>query len=172
MVRLQLAEGWDPILHPRYWRMVHRLPENSRGKLPRASLSQLFSISEFNASSSDRPTLIQEFRGADFIERACVVPLDFSCFPGHFPDGPVVPGVLELDWAIEMAADILGRSPQVESIRSLKFGHPLRPGDAFRIKVCVSAEGKLDMRLWGEENEYARGRVRLSPEPVGSGESP
>ncbi len=172
MVRLQLAEGWDPILHPRYWRIVHRLPENSRGKLTRASLSELFSISEFNASSSDRPTLIEEFRGAKFLERACVVPLDLSCFPGHFPDGPVVPGVLELDWAIEMAADILGRSPQVESIRSLKFGYPLRPGDSFRIKVCVSADVELDMRLWSEEHEFARGRVRVSPEPVGSGDSP
>ncbi len=172
IIRLQLAEDWDPIFHPRYWRMVPQLPENSRGKLTRASLSKLFSISEFDASSSDRPTLIEEFRGPKFLERACVVPHDLSCFPGHFPDGPVVPGVLELDWAIEMAADILGQSPQVESVQSLKFMHPLRPGDSFRIKVCVSAEGKLDLRLWGEEHEFARGRVRLSPEPVGSGDSP
>ena len=170
-LRLRLAEDWDPILHPRYWRMVRQLPEDSRGKLTRASLSQLFSISGFKSSSSDRPTLIEEFRGARFLERACTVPFDLSCFPGHFPDGPVVPGVLELDWAIEMAADILGRSPNVESVQSLKFMNPLRPGDSFRIKVSVSAAGKLDLRLWGEEHEFARGRVRLSLEPVDSGET-
>jgi 3-hydroxymyristoyl/3-hydroxydecanoyl-(acyl carrier protein) dehydratase len=113
--------------------------------------------------------MVEEFRGENFIERACVVPLDLSCFPGHFPDGPVVPGVLEFDWAIEMAADMLGQSPRIESIEVLKFVHPLRPGDAFRIKVHIADEGKLDLRLWGEEVEFARGRVKLSSEKSARG---
>jgi acyl-coenzyme A synthetase/AMP-(fatty) acid ligase/3-hydroxymyristoyl/3-hydroxydecanoyl-(acyl carrier protein) dehydratase len=167
-LRQRLAEDWDPILHPRYWRMVDKLPENSRGKLTRTSLSQFFSVSGFIPSSSDRPTLIEEFRGVSFLERACTVPPDLSCFPGHFPDGPVVPGVLELDWAIEMAADILGYSPKVESVKSLKFMYPLRPEDLFRIKVTVSTAGKLDFRLWSKDHEFSRGRVRLLLEPVDS----
>ena len=169
MIRSRLAEDWDPILHPRYWRMVHQLPEDSRGKLTRASLTRLFASARSDALASDSPMIVEEFRGENFIERACVVPLDLSCFPGHFPDGPVVPGVLEFDWAIEMAADMLGQSPQIESIEVLKFVYPLRPGDAFRIKVRIADEGKLDLRLWGEEVEFARGRVKLSSEKSARG---
>lgn len=148
--------------------MVHQLPENSRGKLTREALTQLFAASEFRSPLSERPEVVEEFRGADFLERACVVPPDLACFPGHFPDDPVVPGVLEFDWALELAADLLGRSPRVETIESLKFLSPLRPGNSFRISVRISRESKLYLRLWGEESEFAKGRVQLFSENLGS----
>jgi 3-hydroxymyristoyl/3-hydroxydecanoyl-(acyl carrier protein) dehydratase len=36
------------------------------------------------------------------------VPLELDCWPGHFPNWSVVPGVLQLDWVIEIIAKWLG----------------------------------------------------------------
>jgi acyl-CoA synthetase (AMP-forming)/AMP-acid ligase II len=162
-LRHELGDAWDPVLHPRHWRMVDQLPVNTQGKLTKDALEQLFDVRESAGAMPDRPELLEEFRGPDFVERACVVPGDLACLPGHFPGAPVVPGVLQLDWALEMAAALCDGTPQVTEIESLKFSQPLRPGDAFRIQVRAVAPDRLELRIWGEKGENGRGRVRIEP---------
>lgn len=157
-----LAEDWDPVLHPRLWRALRRLPESPQGKVSAAALRALFGGPEAGAAPVERPEVLEERRGEDFIERSCRVPPDLSCFAGHFPDVPVVPGVLQLDWALELAAELLGATPSVEAIESLKFRSALGPGARFRVRVRMEPR-RIDLRLWWEGEEYAVGAVRLVP---------
>jgi acyl-coenzyme A synthetase/AMP-(fatty) acid ligase len=169
-LRAELGADWDPVLHPRHWRMVQQLPENSQGKVTRGALAQLFGAQAAALPASDRPEVLEEFRGPDFVERSCRVPTDLVCLPGHFPGAPVVPGVLQLDWALEMAASLYGRAPRVIELESLKFLVTLRPGDAFRIQIRAVDEDRLELRAWGEAGEHAWGRVLI--ERMVSGEEP
>ena len=105
--------------------------------------------------------MLEEFRGVDFLERSCRVPRDLRCFEGHFPDNPIVPGVLQLDWAMELASELTEIPLCVEEIESLKFLAPLRPDDSFRISVRVVDAAQVEFRISGEDVKYARGRVRL-----------
>lgn len=161
-IRSTLVESWDPVMHPRYWRMVHQLPEDSVGKLTKEALAGLFSSAGFNEFLMDRPILLDEFYGSHFIERACQVPEDLSCFPGHFPGNPMVPGVLEIDWALDTASQLLGGAPRISKIDSLKFLTTLRPGDFFRVNVRKSQDGKLRLRIWGDDAEFVKGTISLA----------
>lgn len=164
-LRAVLADAWDPVLHPRYWRVVSRLPANPQGKLTREALHRLFAAREPAVSNTDRPEVLEQFRGIDFIERACRVPGDLACFDGHFPGFPVVPGVLQLGWAMELAAELLEDAPCLDEIKFLKFPAPLRPGDSFRINVRIVDESHVAFRIASDDLEYARGRVCLAERP-------
>jgi acyl-CoA synthetase (AMP-forming)/AMP-acid ligase II/3-hydroxymyristoyl/3-hydroxydecanoyl-(acyl carrier protein) dehydratase len=157
-----LAGDWDPVLHPRYWRVLAETPANAQGKITLAALRDLFRRPDSVGTETDRPEVLEQLRESNVLERGCRVPRDLGCFPGHFPGAPVVPGVLQLDWVMELATELLNESPRIAEIESLKFSAPLRPGDSFRILVRVVAKSRVDFRIWGESGAYARGRVRLA----------
>lgn len=110
---------------------------------------------------SDRPEVQEERRGEGWLERRCRVPDDLSCFDGHFPDGAIVPGVLQLAWAFGLAAELLGEEPRIAELETVRFRTPLLPGDAFDVGVRTRAGGRIEFRVRGERGEHAVGRARL-----------
>src|ERR1700760_3948401 len=67
-------------------------------------------------------------------------------FPGHFPDYPVMPGVLIIEaiaqsGAVLMSkslnADVTGKTIYFTSVDNCKFRNPVRPGDVLRMPVEV-----------------------------------
>jgi 3-hydroxymyristoyl/3-hydroxydecanoyl-(acyl carrier protein) dehydratase len=162
VLRTCLADAWDPVLHPRYWRVVSELPANSQGKVTLDALRSLFRPLESENAEADRPIMLDQFRGDDYLERSCQVPEDLGCFSGHFPGHPVVPGALQLDWALDVAAELLDAPPRVAELESMKFPAPLGPGQIFRIRVRNVADNRIDFTISGEDTDHARGRVRLA----------
>jgi 3-hydroxyacyl-[acyl-carrier-protein] dehydratase len=61
---------------------------------------------------------------------------DHPSLPGHFPDAPLVPGVLILDEVIAALRD-WQKNYELSAIRAVKFLHPLKPEQQFAI--CLSA---------------------------------
>ena len=150
------------MLHPRYWRFALELPENLQGKVTQPLLRAMFRKVDWGRLGVDRPEMLGESRSEDAIERAALVPWDLSCFPGHFPDHFIVPGVLQLDWALGLAEVLLGRVPEVQKIESLKLLMPLEPGARFRVRVESASPTLLEFRLWFEDVVFAKGRVLLA----------
>ena len=67
-------------------------------------------------------------------------------FPGHFPDNPVMPGVLIIEalaqtGAVLMSkslnADVTGRTIMFMSVDNARFRSPVRPGMVLRMEVTV-----------------------------------
>ena len=165
VLRACLEDAWDPVLHPRYWRVVSRLPANSQGKVPLDALRSLFRPPESAGAEADRPILLEQFRGRDYLERSCRVPRDLACFAGHFPGHPVVPGALQLDWVMDVATELLDAPPRIAELESLKFPAPLGPDHVFRIHVRNVANNRIDFTISAEGVDYTRGRVRLARGP-------
>lgn len=162
-----LGQSWDSVLIPRLWRTAPALPENFRGKLAVAPLRALFEspLGERTAIAGieDRPEVLEAIRSETSAEWRCRVPPDLSCWPGHFPDSPVVPGVLQVDWAMDLASELLGGLPRLCEVEQVTFRDPLRPGDTFRIRVDAEANAWLRFRIWSEGAEHASGRARVQP---------
>ena len=90
-------------------------------------------------------------------------------FAGHYPDEPVVPGVLLCEAALQVGAILLAKDPQIEKdslpvvtrIDEVRFKHLVRPGDTIEVEVAlrerladayfftgkVSVSGKVAARL-------------------------
>ncbi|HCU23580.1 MAG TPA: 3-hydroxyacyl-[acyl-carrier-protein] dehydratase FabZ [Deltaproteobacteria bacterium] len=109
------------------------------------------------------------------IQRGCVVALknvtfNEPYFQGHFPDNPVMPGVLQIE-AMVKASGILATyqtefNPQTHvmilmEMNNIKFRKPVKPGDQLRIEVTLLLEDKI-FKMKGE--------IRCGEEIVSSAE--
>lgn len=94
---------------------------------------------------------------------------DLDVFQGHYPDFPVLPGVLQLESCFQAGAVLIGKSvptedgqvPVVTRVNNVQFRKMVRPGDtldlevdleeqianAFMLKGKVSVNGKVTARL-------------------------
>ena len=50
-----------------------------------------------------RPDILATRPSPDGIRVDLRVPADLACFPDHFPGFPLLPGVVQLDWALALA---------------------------------------------------------------------
>ena len=110
------------------------------------------------------PDLLAERREAGRWERDLRVPPDLECWPGHFPDWAVVPGVLQVDWVMRFVSEILGAAPKLERIDGLKFKRPLGPGECLTLFLEREPGGAaFRFRLARGEDVFSLGRLVLAP---------
>gem|GEM_PF-2337850 len=82
-------------------------------------------------------------------------------FSGHFPEFPVMPGVLLLDLLINLGARIRGITPEkifLKELKKVRFRQQVRPGDQIELEARVT-ETHL-VKGWGLKD----GRVVLEAE--------
>ncbi len=53
---------------------------------------------------------------------------DLKWFEGHFPDNPVLPGVVQVHWAVSLAKKLLVSETQFSQVENLKFKSVVLPG--------------------------------------------
>jgi len=70
------------------------------------------------------------------------VPHDLSYFPGHFPDNPVLPGVVQLLWVEHFAERYLGTPRGARRMEMIKFKKLVLPGTEITLALKLSADGR------------------------------
>lgn len=63
-----------------------------------------------------------------------------ACVDGHFPEFPIVPGFVQVGWALDVARALTG-GRALRRIEALKFKHVLRPGETIVVAVERSTGG-------------------------------
>ena len=76
------------------------------------------------------------------------VPADHPAFQGHFPETPILPGVVLLAWMQSMVRSLIGAPQPNLRCRNLKFLRPVRPGDqlVFDVKVLAARSNFAKIR--------------------------
>jgi 3-hydroxyacyl-[acyl-carrier-protein] dehydratase len=91
-----------------------------------------------------------------------VIRADHPTLPGHFPDAPLVPGVVILDEVLAALMEWRENS-QLTGIRTVKFLAPLKPEQPFTI--CLSAEnersGEVNFCCRAEDRVIVEGRLEV-----------
>lgn len=93
-------------------------------------------------------------------------------FMGHFPDAPIMPGVLILEALAQAAGVLLGlvlnndRNKKIAlflGVQKAKFRHPVRPGDLLILKAdftLISAKGgKASAKAYVDSRVVAEGEL-------------
>jgi 3-hydroxymyristoyl/3-hydroxydecanoyl-(acyl carrier protein) dehydratase len=110
------------------------------------------------------PEVLEERRGEDCVEQRIRIPGHLDCWPGHFPGHPVVPGVLQVHWAIALAARWLGARPAVRRIEVLKFKQLLLPGRELTLRVARGRRPEsFHFELVDGDEIFSTGRVMTGP---------
>ncbi|WP_051362211.1 ApeI family dehydratase [Solimonas soli] len=72
---------------------------------------------------------------ADLVEIDLAVPAALPCFADHFPQQPMLPGVLQLGWAVRLAQRHFGIAGAMRQATQLKFQHPITPDVALTLRL-------------------------------------
>ena len=71
---------------------------------------------------------------------------ELPCFTGHFPGQPLLPGVVQLHWAVSLAAStwpIRYAATHFAGTKAIKFKSPVLPGSALTITLQPNTSGVL-----------------------------
>ena len=91
-----------------------------------------------------------------------VIESDHPVFPGHFPGQPVLPGVVLLERALELAREALDPAAVLAGVPVAKFLKPLRPGETLMIGLEPVSAGQLRFVCRSDAGLAAHGTFRLA----------
>lgn len=174
----------------RYFKIVEKMPRNQQGKFEKSEFENALFASpkpvwsggrvneagkicygsgqnlesalncDTNASCVKFDEGGERLDGAQKYEFGAIMHAGLEIFESHFPNLPLLPGFIQLDYVFELACgvgiDVSGAST-VENLKFMKF---VRPGDALR--VCFEKRGgKLYFELFCNGEKCSVGRATL-----------
>jgi len=157
-LKQHLAKTQDTAALPRYWRFAAALPRNPQAKIREQDFQTAFTVPQtapqWAVLHANEETREYAFEG--------VVPLDLTYFGGHFADFPLVPGVIEVQWAMDLAARFDWGRKAVQHIENLKYQHFVRPNDTVQLTLRHdAAKNKIHFAIRQGDTPCASGRVVL-----------
>lgn len=108
------------------------------------------------------PEILSEQHHQDEVILSINIPANLDYFKGHFPDAPVLAGVVQLNWAIEFAQQKLSLAQSdVENVEVLKFKHLTVPEQKLTLTLIKKNSHKFTFNYSSNKGVHASGRVVL-----------
>ncbi|CAI8725200.1 AMP-binding protein [Pseudomonas sp. IT-P294] len=156
-LRQHLSQHCEALALPRRWRMLRQLPLNAQGKLPQADVEALLL-----APRPKAPQVLEQVELEGEWSLQLAVPPDLAYFSGHFPKTPVLPGVVQVDWALSLGQQLMKLPEKFAGMEVLKFQQLVRPGDEVQLHLRFDPErGKLYFAYRNETATCSSGRILL-----------
>jgi acyl-coenzyme A synthetase/AMP-(fatty) acid ligase/3-hydroxymyristoyl/3-hydroxydecanoyl-(acyl carrier protein) dehydratase len=164
-LRAVLAATVEAIALPRRWRYPDRLPLNAQGKTTQAALAALLTPPPARPTM---PEIVSLQCGADDdpqrVELTLRIPADLLYFDGHFGDTPILPGVVQLDWAIAFGRRYFDMPPLFGGVHALKFQQVIAPESTVMLELRYdAAKTSLSFRMHSAAGQHASGRIAFAP---------
>ena len=91
------------------------------------------------------------------------LPENLIYFDGHFEDKPILPGVVQIHWAIELAYKHLKIEGEFIGVDILKFKQIITPGYLVEIELVYDPiKGTLNFTYTSEQGNHSVGRVKFA----------
>jgi acyl-coenzyme A synthetase/AMP-(fatty) acid ligase/3-hydroxymyristoyl/3-hydroxydecanoyl-(acyl carrier protein) dehydratase len=159
-LRKHLSQHCEALALPRRWRLVRQLPLNSQGKLPQAEVEALLL-----APRPKAPQVLEQIESEGEWSLQLSVPPDLAYFSGHFPKAPVLPGVVQVEWALNLGRQLLNLGGAFAGMEVLKFQQLVRPGDEIQLHLRFDPErSKLYFAYRNDTATCSSGRILLDVE--------
>ncbi|MCY1043149.1 AMP-binding protein [Corallococcus sp. bb12-1] len=153
-LREKLAPHFESSALPRRFRYLEAMPVNSQGKSTEAALAALF--------DPRRPPFQVLERAPERVLLSVDVQEGSPFFDGHFPGTPILPGVVQVEWALLLGREHFALPPDFLRMETLKFQQVIPPGTQLTLELTWAAEsGRLGFKLTSAAGAHASGRIVL-----------
>ncbi|MDO6618474.1 thioester dehydrase [Pseudomonadota bacterium] len=116
---------------------------------------------------STLPQIISQTSTDDGISWQLFVAAELDFFKGHFDEQPVLPGVTQLDWAIQLGSNAFGYEPTVATLEVLKFQQLLLPNSHVELFISHNAaKAKLTFVYRDADKRFASGRIAFDTSKI------
>jgi 3-hydroxymyristoyl/3-hydroxydecanoyl-(acyl carrier protein) dehydratase len=86
---------------------------------------------------------------------------DLGWFRGHFPGKPVLPGVVQLNWAVVVAQAVFGIRELPGEVLRLKFKSIVVPPCTIVLTLTRPAQADVYFEYTGSERQFSQGQLRF-----------
>lgn len=157
ILRKHLSQHCEALALPRRWRLLRQMPFNSQGKLAQADVEALLL-----AARPKAPEVLEQSETEGEWSLQLSVPPDLAYFSGHFPKAPVLPGVVQVEWALNLGRQLLNLTAPFAGMEVLKFQQLVRPGDEIQLHLRFDPErSKLYFAYRNDTATCSSGRILL-----------
>jgi len=112
-----------------------------------------------------QPNIIEEKVTDEGVELTLWVDAELDYFKGHFPNVPILAGVAQLNWAVELGVEKLNLpSAKVKDVEVLKFQEVITPNTTLVLALTKTKSNKFTFRYASDKGVHASGRVVLDLE--------
>ena len=109
-----------------------------------------------------RPEVLKIERSDDGVRLELRIPGELAYFPDHFPRFPMVPGVVQLAWAVAYGKEHLGFNAGCKRVAGLKFQHPMLPKDHAQLVLTRAGASELAFAYEKSGRPCSMGRIFFS----------
>jgi len=101
------------------------------------------------------------------VELSLCIPPQLVYFDGHFDAIAIVPGVVQIHWAMHYGQVYLPLAGRFARMEAIKFKELLLPGQALQLRLRYNAaQQKLEFRYAAADTEFSSGRIYLYADHV------
>lgn len=115
------------------------------------------------------PDVIEKVENENSVEFTLFVPKHLDYFNGHFPDAPILAGVVQLHWAVEYTKQAFNLADcEVINLEVIKFQVVIVPDQSLILTLTRKSNDKFLFTYVSERGQHASGRIVFESCVVGS----
>ena len=108
------------------------------------------------------PDILAVEEGDAAIRLKLFIPSTTKWFNGHFPEQPVLPGVVQVDWAIKLAKAVFPNRGKFSHITNLKFTSVVMPDTELTLALTVaSAKASVSFHYFNTTESFSTGNIKF-----------
>jgi acyl-CoA synthetase (AMP-forming)/AMP-acid ligase II len=161
LLQQHLVGGFESLVIPKRWHFCPALPLDARGKRTVAALKNLFAAPKVETRSM--PVVLSHQSGAEEVF-SLGLPETHLVFQGHFQDNPILPGVVQVDWAIRLGQQAFGELGSFQAVTHLKFIGIIRPNEPLELRLTLDPDRvRMAFQYFVPSGRKASGVVVFTP---------
>ena len=135
---------------PQRWRFLPEIPKTSAGKIDKTKIIKIFNL------NLSYPLIFEKKNTNESAKITLAFLRNSNFFNGHFPDIPILPGVVQLLYAHNLAEDVFGIKISLNKIKKIKFSRVIKPDNKVILNL-KNNELSVDFTFTDNEKPFSSG---------------